>query len=206
MFDWHLALGVVGGLLAFASIIPYIKDILHGTTRPNVVSYSLWAALLSISMLAQLSSGASWSIVFLLGDLLAVFAVIVLCTMGYGYGKYGKLEWVCTALAIIAVVLWQVTSEPLLAIIFALIADILAGIPTVVKTYRDPKSEIPIGWFMVAAGAVLGIISNTVFDLANMLFPVYVLIINTTVGTLALRGEISLEKIKWPVIQYFYTN
>src|SRR3989344_3756884 len=182
MFDWHLVLGIFAGVIAFASIIPYIRDILHGTTRPNVVSYSLWALVLSIGMLGQWSSGASWSIIFLLGDLLAVFAVITLCAMGYGYHKYGMVEWTCLALAIIAIISWQATNEPLLAIIFA-------AIPTVVKTYHEPKSELPLGWFMVAFGGILGIISNTVFDFANLLFPIYIILLNSTVGILALRGR-----------------
>jgi hypothetical protein len=190
MINWHLTLGIVAGIIAFASIIPYVKDILHGTTRPNIVSYGLWALLLSIGMLGQISSGASWSIIFLLGDLLAVLAVITLCLMGYGYGKYGKLEWTCVVLAIIAIVSWQITDRPLLAIIFALIADMLAAIPTIVKTYYDPRSELPLGWFMVAFGGVLGIASNTIFDLPNLLFPVYVVLINGTVGVLALRYRI----------------
>lgn len=189
MYNWHLILATVAGVIAFASTIPYIKDILHGSTRPNLVSFGLWGFLLSIGMFAQIASGASWSIIFIIGDLLAVFAVIILCLMGYGYGKYGKLEWVCTVLAIIAIVSWQVTSEPLLAIIFALIADALAAIPTVVKTYRDPRSEISYPWYMVAVGGVIAIFSNTIFDLPNMLFPVYIVILNTTVGTLALRKK-----------------
>ncbi len=187
--NWHLILAIVGGTIAFLSIVPYIKDILHGTTRPNIVSYSLWFFLLGIGMLGQISSGASWSIIFMTGDLLAVVVVIALCLAGYGYGKYGKLEVVCTMLAIIAIIAWQATGEPLYAIIFALIADILAAVPTVVKAYRDPKSEIAAAWFMVAIGGVFGIISNTVFDLPNMLFPVYIVIINSTVGILALRGK-----------------
>ncbi|MDB5204224.1 MAG: hypothetical protein JWP09_252 [Candidatus Taylorbacteria bacterium] len=187
MNDWHQVVGTMGGLIAFFSIIPYIKDILHGTTRPNVVSYILWCILLSISVFAQYSSGASWTILLVGADLAAALMVILFCFTGYGYKKYGPLEIICFTLAIIAIVLWQVTNNPLLAIIFSLIADILAGIPTIVKTYRDPKSELPLGWFMVAFGALLSLISNTIFDLPNLLFPVWILIVNTLIGFLALR-------------------
>ena len=46
--DWHLLLGIIGGLLALCAIIPYIRDILHGTTRPNIVSYAIWVFLILI--------------------------------------------------------------------------------------------------------------------------------------------------------------
>lgn len=187
MIEWHQILGTIGGLFAFLSIVPYIKDILHGTTRPNVVSYVLWCILLSISTLAQYSAGASWTIILVIGDLLAALTVVVFCFTGYGYKKYGPIEIICFVLAIVAIVLWQTTNNPLLAIIFSLVADILAGVPTIVKTYRDPKSELPLGWFMVAFGAFLSLISNTIFDLPNLLFPVWILIVNILVGVLALR-------------------
>ncbi len=187
MYDWHQILGTIGGLFAFFSIVPYIKDILYGTTRPNVVSYVLWCILLSISVLAQHSSGASWTILLPMGDLAAALVVVCFCFVGYGYKKYGPIEIICFILAIVAITLWQLTDNPLLAIIFALIADILAGIPTIVKTYRDPKSELALGWFMVAFGASLSLISNTIFDLPNLLFPVWIFIVNLTIGILALR-------------------
>ena len=124
-----------------------------------------------------------------MGDLSAALVVVIFCFTGYGYKKYGPIEIICFVLAIVAIVLWQLTNNPLLAIVFALIADILAGIPTIVKTYRDPKSELPLGWFMVAFGALLSLISNTIFDLPNLLFPVWILIVNTLIGFLALRKE-----------------
>ncbi len=175
MNDWHQILGTIGGLFAFFSIVPYIKDILHGTTRPNVVSYVLWCVLLSISTFAQYTSGASSTIILSIGDLAAALVVVIFCFTGYGYKKNGPIEVVCFGLAIVAIILWQITNNPLLAIACALVADILAGIPTIVKTYRDPKSELPLGWFMVAFGALLSLISNTIFDPPNLLFPGWIL-------------------------------
>ncbi len=189
MFDWHIILGITAGLIALGAIIPYIEDILHGTTRPNVFSYALWAAILVISISAQVSSGASWSLILLVGDLLGVVAVVVLCLIGYGYKKYGKIEGVCTVLAVLAIISWQITEQPLAAIVFVIIADLLAAVPTIAKTYRDPRSEIPYTWLMVAFAALLGIASTTIFDLPNTLFHTSVFLINSTVGVLALHGR-----------------
>lgn len=187
--DWHLIVGSIGGLIAFFSIIPYAKDILRGTTRPNVASYSLWAFLVAISMMAQIDAGASWSLILLIGDFLAVLIVLLFCIAGYGYKKYSWVEYVCFALGILAIVLWQITSQPLLAICFAILADLIASIPTVVKTYRDPWSELPFAWFLVAFGAMLGIVSTNIWNLENILFPLNILIINGTVAIIAFLGR-----------------
>jgi uncharacterized membrane protein YoaK (UPF0700 family) len=192
--NWHLALGVIGGIIALFAIIPYIKDILKKTTRPNTVSWSIWAFLLLISILAQLNAGASWSIILLVGDFIGTSTIVVLCLIGYGYGKYSWLEWTCLTLAILAIISWQTTRQPVLAIAFAIIADAMAAIPTLVKTYRDPWSEHPTMWLIVALGALLSILSTTIFNLPNLLFPAYLLAVNGTTGILALVGRSLKEK------------
>ncbi len=196
MFNWHLVLGILAGIIPIVAMIPYYRDIVHGTTRPNVVSYALWIVLLLISISAQISAGASWSVVFLIGDLIGTTSVTILCLVGYGYGKYGKVEWVCTGLAILAIISWQATGQPLLAIVFAIVADLMAALPTVVKTYRDPWSEISSPWFMVATAGVLSLASTTLFNLPNILFPLYLFLINAITGTLAFFGRRLKQKSK----------
>src|SRR5258708_6318482 len=121
MFNWHLTLGIISGIMAMLAVIPYIKDILLGTTRPNIFSWFLCVLLLLISTIAQFSAGASWSVVFLIGDLIGTSIIFILCLVGYGYKEYGGLEWSCLGLAGIEIVSWQITNQPLLAIIFSII-------------------------------------------------------------------------------------
>lgn len=194
--DWHSIVGTLGGILALAAIAPYIKDILHGTTRPNIVSYGLWAILLAISIFAQISAGTSWSVVLLIGDFIGTSTIVVLCLVGYGYSKYGWVEWTCLALAVLAIASWQLTQQPLLAIIFAVLADAMAAVPTIVKAYRDPWSELPVTWLIIAFGALLGILSTTIWDAANLLFPAYLLAVNGLTGIIALTGRRLTKKTK----------
>ena len=189
VYDWHTVLGIVAGLIALFAVVPYISDILHGTTRPNIFSFALWELLLLISALAQISAGASWSILFMVGDLVGTGLIVILCLFGYGYGKYGRLELACTALAIIAIAAWQLTQQPVLAIVFAVLADALAAVPTIVKTYKDPWSEAPAQWLLIAFATLLAITSSTIFDFANLLFPAYLFLVNGTIGSLSFFGR-----------------
>ncbi len=189
MFDFHLILGILAGILAAIAVVPYIKDILHGSTRPNAVSWVLWVAILSISILAQISAGASWSLIFLIGDLVGTSIILILSFTGYGYRKYGMIEWVCLALAVVAVVSWQLTDRPVLALLFAILADIMASVPTVVKAWRDPWSEHATMWMVIGAASVLGMFSTTKVDVANLIFPGYILLINGLVGVLSFVGR-----------------
>ncbi len=191
--NWHFVLGTIGGIIALLAVIPYVKDILKKTTRPNTVSWSIWALLLLISILAQINAGTSWSVILLVGDFIGTSTIVALCLVGYGYGKYSWIEWTCLILAILAVVSWQATQQPVLAIVFAIIADTMAATPTLVKAYRDPWSEHPTMWLIIALGALFSVLSTTIFNAANLLFPSYLLIVNGTTGILALVGR-SLRK------------
>jgi len=171
------------------AVIPYIRDILNKTTRPNTVSWSIWVFLLLISILAQINAGASWSIILLIGDLIGTTTIVIFCLIGYGYGKYSWIEWTCLTFAILAIISWQVTKQPTLAIAFAVVADSMAAIPTLVKSYKDPWSEHPTMWLIIAFGALLSILSTTIFNLPNLLFPTYLFLINGSTGVLTLIGR-----------------
>ena len=189
MLNWHLILGIISGIIAMLAVIPYVKDILHGSTRPNIVSWFLWVLLLSISIFAQYSAGASWSLLFLIGDLVGTSIIFILCLAGYGYGKYGWIEVVCFSLAIIAIVSWQLTNQPILAIVFSIIADAMASVPTIVKAYRDPWSEDASQWLIIGVASILAILSTTIWNPANIIFPAYLLLVNGTIGALSLFGR-----------------
>jgi hypothetical protein len=187
--DWHLPVAALAGAVQVSSIVPYVRDMLRGTTRPNVVSWSLWTLLQVIAIFAQLSAGASWSIVLLFAMTFNTSLVVVLCLMGYGYTKYGLVDYACFAFALGAILLWQATNEPLVALVLAVVADLIAALPTIVKTIRDPYSEIPLAWSLGGFSGLLGIISLTRFDVANLIYPVYILVTNALIACLAFFGR-----------------
>jgi chromate transport protein ChrA len=121
------------------------------TTRPNLVSWLLWTILLLIGIFAQFSAGASWSVILLIASAFNTALVTVLILFGYGYKKYGRLDIACFVLALVAIVLWHVTGDPVLAIVLAICADFLAGssnYPS--KSYKEPFSESLFSWTIIS--------------------------------------------------------
>ncbi len=192
--DWHGIVGIAAGLIQISSIIPYVRDILKGTTRPNIVSYILWTLLQLIAIFAQFSAGASWSIIILIATTFNTSLIVILCLMGYGYKKYGLTDKICFVFAIVAIVFWQLTKQPLLALVLTILADLIAAIPTIVKTYREPHSELVVSWFMIMISSSLAGISTVKIDIANLIYPVYAFITNTTITAFAFFGQRSIKR------------
>lgn len=162
---------------------------LHGTARPNAISWFLFTLLQTIAVVAQFAAGASWSVILLIAMTGVTGTVTVLALSGYGYRKYGLIDWTCFALALIAITFWLLTDEPVTAIAFAILADALAVTPTIVKVYREPRSESVTGWFMVFIASILAGVSSTQIDLANLMYPVYLVIVTGIVTSLAFFGQ-----------------
>ena len=194
--DWHLIVGIIAALIQIGSAIPYVWDMLHGTTRPNIISFGLWGIIQLIAVFAQISAGASWSVLVLMAIVFNMGLIVFLGLRGYGYKKYGSLDWTCLALAIAALVLWQITDEPLVALVFAVVADILASVPTIIKTFREPLSENVFSWFVSTIGPIVSIISLTKFDTANLIYPIYLIAMNGSITAIAFFGQRTKPKME----------
>lgn len=189
--DWHIALGIIAGIIQVAAMAPYLKSILKRETKPNIVTWTLWTCLQLIALMAQFSHGASWSVIWLVATTFNTSLVVILCLLGYGYGKIGRVEKVCFFLCVVAVGFWQLTAAAALAIGFSILADVISAVPTLVKTWKEPETETPFPWFMVSFAALLGAFSTTIFNFENLAFSIYLTILNGSIALLAARPYIS---------------
>ena len=170
--NWHEWMGIASGMIAAGMIIPYLIAMVRGTTRPNVISWSLWTVVVFITLLAQIRAGAAWSSFLLIGTLVANSLVLIFCMRGYGYNRFATIEKITLLCAVLAVVLWLVTSSPLLAMICALTADSVAYLPTFVKIIRYPYSETAWYWAALVGADLLALYSVTQIIPTNILFPI----------------------------------
>ena len=187
--DFHIALGIFSSLFLIAASVPYIFDILKKRARPNLVSWIGWTFLTTIGAAAQIAKGPSLSV---LVPIILTFSelTIVILALRHGHAKFNTTDKICFALAALAVALWAITKEPLIALGLSLLADFIVGIPTILKTYRDPRSETVLPWVLYAVGPLLGLFASSNFELQNVLYPAYLACYNSLVSGLAIRGRL----------------
>lgn len=193
MYDWHATLGLLSGLLIFLAIVPYIRDVLRHRTRPNAVSWFGWTLLLSIGAAAQINEGASFSVFLLVGDLIGT-GITFLLSLQYGVTRYTLFDRLSLIFGLLAIGMWVATQNPLTALMFSVVADLIVSLPTVKKAITDPLSETPSSFVMFALAAALGVVSTTKVDVANLLFPIYLFVINGVIAVASLRGRSATKK------------
>ena len=71
-----------------------------------------------------------------------------------------------------------------MAIVFSILADGLAALPTVVKSFNYPQTESSWPYFTGALSAAITLLTAKVWDLANVGFPIYILIVTLIIFVL----------------------
>jgi len=70
------------------------------------------------------------------------------------------------------------------AIVFSVLADELAAVPTVVKAFNYPETEIGWTYFMSTISAAITLLTIKVWDVANAACPLYIVLITLVISTL----------------------
>ena len=127
-------------LLLIAQVI-YIRNTWTKKTHPNILSWIGWSLLMATSMISQILE-EGWDIRHL-GVCLSSLgcAMVVLVASARKNFVLEKSDWWFLFMGAVCVVLYLVTKDPLLTTIFAISADFVLGLPTLIKAHRYPEKE-----------------------------------------------------------------
>ncbi|MBI3888761.1 hypothetical protein HY311_03125 [Candidatus Nomurabacteria bacterium] len=166
-------------LISLVGYFFYFKDIFYGTTRPNLVSWFLWMLAPFIGVFFQIKAGAGLSAlpVFMAGFGPLVVIVVSLFRKS-SIWKATKLDIACGVLALLALVFYVATHNLGISILFAILSDGLAFIPTYIKGWKSPDTETSTVYFTGIFNNILAllIIKNWIFSIYS--FSVYLVVSN----------------------------
>ncbi len=153
----------------------YLRDTLRGTTKPNRVTWLLWAVAPLLAAAVELDEGVGLRALptFMIGFMpLLVFAASFHNTASVW--KIRRIDYACGAMSVVGTVVWLVTRNGVLAISAAILADFLAGMPTVMKSWTHPETETVYSYIgaVISMGIVLLTIDHWTFDVAA--FPIFI--------------------------------
>lgn len=126
--------------LTFIAYIPYYRDILKGKTHPHIYSWTLWSLLTILLVALQVRGGAgpaTW--VTAAAGLLCVG--VVFFSFKGGNKDITTSDTIVAVLSLLAIGFWLIADQPEVSVILVIIADMLAFIPTVRKSWYKPYSE-----------------------------------------------------------------
>jgi len=178
----------IAAILAIIGNIPYIIDILKGRVKPHSYTWFVWTVVSGIVFFGQLAKGAG--IGALPTAAAGVFTIFIfLLSLKYGYRKITKTDTLFLVLALAGIVPWILTTDPTVSVVVAVSIDVIAFIPTLRKTYLEPKTETPTLYGMNVVRHILALFSMQTYNLATTLHSIAMIATNSLMTILIGLGK-----------------
>ncbi|MDD5721426.1 MAG: hypothetical protein PHT16_03200 [Candidatus Pacebacteria bacterium] len=178
-------------LLSFFGHLSYLKSIIRGQAKPNLVSWFIWVLAPLIGVFFQYKAGAGLVSLPVFMDALLSFVIIITAILTKnGYWKINAFDLYCGFLALMALIFYVLTHNLGISILFAILSDALAATPTLIKTWKFPETETSTVYLIAALNSVLGllIVKNWIFSIYS--FNIYFVLINLSVVFCIYRKKI----------------
>lgn len=170
----------IGAAVHLFGVALYIKDTIRGDAKPNRVTWLVWMIAPMIATAAAISDGVGWAVlpVFMagFGPLLVLIASFL---NPESYWELKRTDYLFFILSILALVFWGITQVALVAIFFAILSEIFGAIPTVIKSWKYPKTESRVAYLTSLFSALTSFFAMKSFNFSELAFPLYLVLLNS---------------------------
>jgi hypothetical protein len=165
----------VGTVLGALGTAVYLRDTLRGTTSPNRVTWLLWAVAPLLAAGVELHDGIGLrALPTLMLGLMPLLVFVASFHDAAAVWRIRRLDYACGAMSVVGTVVWLVTRNGVLAISAAIVADFLAGLPTLTKSWSHPETETVHAYLgaVMSMAVVLLTVTHWTFEVAA--FPIFI--------------------------------
>ena len=162
-------------VFATARYVTYFHSIYKGETKPHAFSWLLWGIVTGIGAFAQfdLNGGPSaWALTFVSVTCLFIAAL----SFVIGDRDYKKSDWLALIISLLAIPLWRMTDNPVLALFTIMFVDLLTYWPTVRKSFNKPLSEPPISYFLAGVRYFLMLFAVPEATWQTLMYPFFLML------------------------------
>lgn len=169
---------ILGSLISFIGSASYLIDTVKGKVKPNRVSFLMWSLAPLVAFFAQLKSGVGIQSLMTLTVGLSPLSIFVASFFNKNSEwKITKFDLTCGGLSFLGFILYLVTKDAVLAVAFSIMADGLASLPTIKKSFTDPETESGAPYLASAISAVITMLTFKTWDFINAGFSIYIFIV-----------------------------
>ena len=179
---------VAAGVLSGSCAIPYVRDMVRGTTRPHRVSWGIFALLAAIAAASQLMHGFTTGAVLSLGAAVAFFIVFVM-SMRHGVGGATLADRLTLAGTVGILVVWAWSGDTTVAVTLVIVLEVAATGLTMRKAWRDPASETQSSWVIDGVAGALALVGASRVSYAALAYPAYHFMSNNAMVAVLVVGR-----------------
>lgn len=168
--DVKVTLAVISIIMTLAGYFYYFRDIFKGKTKPHAYSWLVWALLTAIAFVGQLSDNGGPG-AYVTGVTAGISFLIFFLALKRGEKNITRSDKANLAAALLAIIPWLLTDNPVFSVILITIIDFLGFVPTIRKSWDKPYEETLIHYVFAGLKFVLAIIALDNYSLTTWLYP-----------------------------------
>lgn len=186
------SLAVIATIIAIVGNISYLKDVLKGVIQPHPYTWFIWSVVSMTTFFGGVAKGAG--IGALPTGVAEAFTVIIfLFSLKYLFqGRAGPIRNIDNYFLIICLlglIPWIYTKDPTVSVVVVVVVDIIAFIPTLRKTWQNPKSEKPLLYQANVLRHILTICSLQTYNIATTIHSIAMIFTNLAMASFIKRKK-----------------
>lgn len=184
---------ILAAATMLASIIPYARDVLKGSTKPNIVTWFTWTLLTGIATAAQLA-GRQYVAAAFSASAVVETGVILVLGLRRGFVKYSAFDIVCQLSAIVGIILWQIFNSPTIGVVASVVIDFIGSLPTLRHAWLRPYEETWTSFALASLSGVLAILALSAYNWVSLTYALYIVLIDGTVTAVILGRSLVVRR------------
>ncbi len=169
---------VVAAILAIIGNVPYLRDVITNKIQPHPYTWLVWAIVSGVTFAGQVVKGGGIGSIPT-GIAEAFTIIIFFYSLRYGFRNIVRRDTYFLVAALLGLIPWALTRDPTLSVVTVVSIDVIAFIPTLRKTWQQPKTETPILYSMNVGRHVLTLMTLQSYNIATTLHSVAMIVTNT---------------------------
>ena len=192
--EYKLVLGIIAIIIGLYSYIPYFRDIFAKKTKPHAFSWFVWGVLTATAFVAQMQKGGGAG-AWITGVTAVLCLSVAVIAFFRGEKNITKFDWGCLVAALLGIVLWLITNNPLTAVIIVTITDAIGFAPTFRKAYHKPYEETISTYFLSSLKFAIALFALESYSLTTWLYPASLVLANGVFAVMVLLRRKKYSKI-----------
>ena len=181
------SISLVAGLFIISAQFILWRDVYKRRISPGILSWFGWFLLMGVSLIAQiLVDGWKWSLTGLTMSAVGCFVIFTTALLMKNY-LLKNTDWVFLFLGLICLIIYLISKDAWITTGFAILADFVVGIPTLLHAYRNPSSQKSKAWMLAFISWLFTLILCVGQPILYTLFPVYLFLYNVAMLILTNR-------------------
>lgn len=171
-------LAIIATLFAIIGNVPYLIDVIKQKVKPHPYTWLVWTIVSGVTFFGALVKGAGVGAIPT--GVAEIFTVIIFFfSLRYGFKNIVRRDTYFLIFALLGLIPWAITKDPTISVIIVVSIDFIAFLPTLRKTWTEPKTETALLYEMNVSRHILTLFSIQSYNVATMLHSIVMIVMNT---------------------------